>query len=48
MENKLKKIAIKGHETRGNEVIELIERLGGVNYYKFKGDNSTVYFLRGY
>lgn len=30
-------LAIKGHATRGSEVIELLEMLGGINKYKHKG-----------
>ena len=44
-----KKLAIKGHFTRGNEVIELLEMLGGINEsnLKGKGENS-IYYLRYY
>ena len=44
-----KKLAIKGHPTRGKEVIELLEMLGGINEsnHKGKGENS-IYYLRYY
>ena len=35
MENKL--LAIKGHPTRGKEVIEILEMLGGKTYGKLLG-----------
>lgn len=44
-----KKIAIKGHPTRGNEVIELLKMMGGVNEsnHSGKGENS-IYYLNYY
>lgn len=44
-----KKLAIKGHPTRGNEVIELLKMMGGINEsnHKGKGENS-IYYLRYY
>lgn len=40
-------LAIKGHSTRGKEVIEIFELLGGKNYYKFNGNHdSSVYYIR--
>ena len=41
------KLAIKGHSTRGNEVIELLEMLGGDNIYRhWKGrQENTLYFI---
>lgn len=41
------KIAIKGHKTRGKEVIEILEMLGGVNTYKYSGDNEEICFCIG-
>lgn len=39
-------LAIKGHETRGKEVIELLEMLGGWNYNRWDGKTSrTLYFI---
>ena len=39
-------LAIKGHETRGKEVIEILEMLGGVNRYSETGNNvAAVYFI---
>ena len=35
-----KKIAIKGHPTRGKEVIELLEMLGGINDEGYIGTNT--------
>ena len=46
-----KKLAIKGHPTRGKEVIELLEMLGGVNVDSHKGSfpdewESSYYIYR--
>ena len=41
------KLGIKGHPTRGKEVIKLLESLGGVNYYILTGDNDNkFYYIR--
>ena len=43
-----KKLAIKGHPTRGKEVIELLEMLGGINDREYSGTNTwkdEYYFL---
>ena len=40
-----KKLAIKGHSTRGKEVIELLEMMGGNNIYNFSGDDSYAYYV---
>ena len=37
-------LAIKGHPTRGSEVIALLEMLGGKNIHKVTGDISYVYY----
>ena len=43
-----KKLAIKGHLTRGKEVIELLEMMGGSNFYKHIGNNDeTFYYIDG-
>lgn len=44
-----KKLAIKGYPTRGNEVIELLKMMGGINEFNLsgKGENS-IYYLRYY
>ena len=40
------KIAIKGHKTKGKEVIELLEMLGGNNVHKHMGINvETFYYI---
>ena len=40
------KIAIQGHPTRGNEVIQILESLGGKNRYYLSGSNNNiVYFI---
>jgi hypothetical protein len=40
------KIAIQGHPTRGNEVIEILESLGGENRYDQSGSNEKfVYYI---
>ena len=36
------KLAIKGHPTRGSEVIALLEMLGAINTYKISGDIPCV------
>jgi hypothetical protein len=41
-------LAIKGHEYRGKEVIEILEMLGGENSSKYFGDDdSAVYSIEG-
>lgn len=47
MQNKIKKImkkklAIEGHATRGKDVIEILEILGGKNEYNYKGKNPLL------
>ena len=44
-----KKLAIRGHSTRGNEVIEILEMLGGKNIHKHNGEaNMYSYYLYDY
>ena len=44
-----KKLAIRGHLTRGKEVIELLEMMGGINSDNFRGtDIDDVYFVCEY
>ena len=44
-----KELAIQGHTTRGREVIELLEMMGGKNIYKNDGgSNSYSYYLCNY
>lgn len=38
------KLAIKGHETRGTEVIALLEMLGGINVDNLDGDDMYYYY----
>lgn len=39
-------LAIKGHPTRGKEIIEILEMLGGVNKYQIGAIRQTyVYFI---
>lgn len=41
-----KKLAIRGHSTRGKEVIELLEMMGGKNIYNRDGEaNAYSYYL---
>lgn len=40
-------LAIKGHPTRGKEVIEILEMLGGKNVNKLKGENDNAYYFVG-
>ena len=37
-------LAIKGHSTRGSEVIALLEMLGGKNPHKYTADCESLYF----
>ena len=37
-------LAIRGHATRGNEVIELLEMFGGINSNNLYGDGSYAYY----
>ena len=39
------KIAIQGHPTRGKEVIQILESLGGKNTEKLKGTHKTFYYI---
>lgn len=45
----MKKLAIKGHSTRGKEVIELLEMMGGKNIYNLHGllSEFAYYFIEG-
>ena len=38
-------LAIRRHATRGNEVIEILEMLGGNNKYNFRGDEDEWFIL---
>lgn len=40
-----KKLAIKSHPTRGEEVIELLETIGGKNIHNLSGDDSCAYYV---
>lgn len=40
-----KKLAIKGHPTRGKEVIELLKMMGGDNKWQYNGSDGFVYFI---
>ena len=37
-------LAIKGHNTRGTEVIEILEMLGGINTHNLYGDENYAYY----
>ena len=39
------KIYIKGNQERGDEVIKLLEKLGGYNSYSLDGHNSNNYYF---
>ena len=39
------KIAIQGHQTRGKEVIQILEGLGGKNTEKLEGTYKTFYYI---
>ena len=38
------KIAIRGHESRGKEVIQILESLGGINASNYSGSNFASYY----
>lgn len=40
-----KKLAIKGHPTRGEEVIKLLEMMGGKNKYRYNGIEPCIGFI---
>ena len=40
-------LAINGHVTRGKEVIEILEMLGGINKYNLRGDTDEWFVLNG-
>lgn len=39
-----KRLAIKGHLTRGNEVIEMMQMMGGSNIHKHTGNNKETFY----
>lgn len=39
------KIAIQGHLTRGKEVIQILENLGGKNKYRLFGNSKDSYYI---
>lgn len=43
-----KKLAIKGHSIRGNEVIALLQMMGGKNIHNLYGNNSFEYYVSGH
>jgi hypothetical protein len=46
MNNMEKKIAIRGHKERGEEIIKILEQLGGKNSHTFFGtDVNNIYFI---
>lgn len=38
-------LAIKGHATRGKEIIKLLEMLGGKNVDNYKGNDASWYYI---
>ena len=42
-----KKLVIKGHPTRGKEVIGLLKMLGGINKFQYNGSKGYVYLIEG-
>lgn len=38
----MKKIAFKPHETRGEEIIKILEKMGGVNKYNLDGSKGIL------
>ena len=41
-----KKLAIKGHPTRGKEVLEILEMLGGKNGLLGGGNKNFIYYIK--
>lgn len=41
-------LAIRGHATRGKEVVEILEMLGGKNIYNYGGERNMWYILEDY
>ena len=41
----MKKIAIQGHSTRGEDVIKILESLGGDNFYNLSGKRDSCYYF---
>ena len=37
-----KKIAFKPHETRGQEIIKILEGMGGINIYNLDGSKGII------
>lgn len=42
------KIAIQGHPTRGKEVIQILESLGGINKHDFNGFGTFKYYINSF
>ena len=40
-----KQLAIKGHKTRGNEIIEILQMLGGKNKSKWQGSAIDIFYF---
>ena len=38
----MKKIAFKPHETRGEEIIKIMEGMGGINKYNLDGSKGII------
>lgn len=43
MEDK-QRVYIKGDRNRGNEIIKLLEDLGGKNTYRYNGEDDNIYY----
>ncbi|MBR5297250.1 MAG: hypothetical protein IKU29_05200 [Parabacteroides sp.] len=41
----MKQLAIKGHKTRGNEVIEILKMLGGENRQRWDGKANSYFYI---
>lgn len=37
--------AYQGHKTRGKEIIKLLEEEGGINKYKFTGNDIVAFYF---
>lgn len=44
----MNKIAIQGHPTRGKEIIQILESLGGKNINSYTGTSSLWYYINSY
>lgn len=41
----MSKLAIRGHQTRGMEVIQILETIGGINFLRWNGDGDGYCYI---